>query len=320
MVPGHRLVNNPLNDPAERHLAVFLPTQYTTTKRLPVVYYLPGFGGSSDDFIAQASVWQGIVQHFADTVTPVIFVVVDGRTRWGGSQYINSPAQGAYADYICEDIVPLVDMRYATIRQTSGRIIAGHSSGGFGALRLGSSHSRLFGHVIALSPDSDFPTTHLSLVQDPAVRRVSQQTLQALIQPNPTRLPRLEGDVEYIVALSVAYAPRGADFPGQFDWPYDAKGQFQESVWRRWLDNDPLEIVRKRRNAFLPSQSIYLDGAAHDEFKANIGARKIGDVLQTRRCRSVFYEPPGGHGDHLPERIARGLAWTLDKPLSEIHE
>ena len=122
-----------------------------------------------------------------------------------------------------------------------------------------------------------------------------------------TLLPT-DGDLTYALGLSAAYAPVGRAHPGEFEWLYDAKGNFHEKVWQRWLDNDPLTIVQRDRNAFGASQAIYLEGAAQDQFGANVGARKIYEVIRNRPARCTFYEPPGGHGDHLQARLERGLA------------
>jgi S-formylglutathione hydrolase FrmB len=196
------------------------------------------------------------------------------------------------------------------------RIIAGHSSGGFGALRLGSAHQKLFDAVIAMSPDSDFPTSHLPLVKIAAVSNVPLAEIKRIAR-GKVPMPK-NGDVTYALGLSAAYAPSGMFHHGEFEWLYDANGIFRESVWQRWLENDPLSIAEKNPRAFAASQSVYLEGAAKDEYSANIGARKIYEVLQTRSSRCTFYEPPGHHSDHVRERLQRGLAWIFDRPLADI--
>src|ERR1039458_10248167 len=167
--PSEALKNNPLHDPAVRPVAVFIPSQYTNGARLPVVYYLPGYGNHSGNFIKNPGAWLKFTQKIADKIMPMLLVVMDGRTRWGGSQYLNSAAQGNYADYVCKEIVSKVEVRYFPSVKSVRRIIAGHSSGGFGALRLGSAKQKLFEGVIALSPDSDFQVSHLPLVKLPGV-------------------------------------------------------------------------------------------------------------------------------------------------------
>ena len=45
---------------------------------------------------------------------PVIVVFPDCFTRLGGNQYINSSAIGRYADYLNQEIVPLIDSEFRT--------------------------------------------------------------------------------------------------------------------------------------------------------------------------------------------------------------
>ena len=312
------LQSNPLHDPADRRVAVFVPDQITNHAGLPVVYYLPGFGASSENFIKDDEKWRAFTQQLADEVVPVLLVVVDGRNRWGGSQYLNSPAQGNYADYICDEIVPMIEARYPAAANQPLRIIAGHSSGGYGALRLGMLRPKLFAGVVALSPDSDFPLSHLPLVKMSGVTNVLLEQIKSCMAAEMNTPVPTNGSLKYVMGLSAAYAPVGRWHPGQFEWLFDDRGRFREPVWQRWLDNDPLTLVRRDPHAFRPDQAIYLDGAAQDAFKANIGARKIYEALAGRPARCVFYEPPGKHGDHLPERLESGLAWFFHRPTLEI--
>jgi S-formylglutathione hydrolase FrmB len=311
------LKNNPLHDPSIRDVAIFIPAKLTNNAPSPIIYYLPGFDGSSEDFITDSNAWLKFTQRIADEITPMVLVVVDGRTRWGGSQYLNSPAQGNYADYVCDEIVNRVEMRHPPPGDGIRRIIAGHSSGGFGALRLGMARQNLFDAVIALSPDSDFPTSHLPLVRIAAVTNEPLSEINLIVR-GESPVPA-DGDLIYALALSAAYAPVGFSHPEEINWLYDVNGTFRRDVWQHWLENDPLTIVEKDQHAFSFQQSVYLEGAAQDEFSANIGARKIYEVLHTERIRCAFYEPPGHHGDHLRERLQRGLEWVFERPLNNVH-
>ena len=310
------LKNNPLHDPVRRKIAIFVPSQCSNNCRLPIVYYLPGFGGSSDGFIRRSNQWLAFTQKLADEVTPMLFVAIDARTRWGCSQYLNSPAQGKYASYICDDVVREVEKRYPAPLNGVRRIIAGHSSGGFGALRLGMAEQKLFDGVIALSPDSDFPVTHLPLVKLAGVTNGPWSEIK-MLAAGTAPAPK-NGDLLYAVALSAAYAPAGRFHPGRFQWLYDAREHLRQNVWQRWLDNDPLTIAETNPRAFSARQVIYLDGAARDEYSANIGAREIYKAICNEPARCAFYEPPGRHGDHLPARLERGLEWIWGRPLEEI--
>jgi len=314
-VAGETLRGNPLNDPAARRVAVFLPRQARPGVALPIVYFLPGYGGSSAEFIAQGerSPFATLVQQFTDDGLPLVIAVPDGRTRWGGSQYLNSAAQGNYADYIAEEIVAAVEAKHPAAQGRAGRIVAGHSSGGYGALMLAMSRQKLFGAVVALSPDSDFAVTHRGVIDAPQVQRVTPAQAAAFSAPKVGPRPTDE-IVELMLGLSAAYAPVGPEAPGRLRWIYDEAGKLEPKAWQQWLDHDPLLIVRKNANAFAPDQRIYLDGSARDEWGFNVSARKVYDVLRERPAPATFHEPPGGHSDRIPERLARGLQWVLRPP------
>lgn len=311
------LSNNPLHDPVVRRLAIFVPAASSNLTRLPIIYFLPGYGGSADDFIENRSRWLAFHEQLAARVAPALFVVVDGRNRWGGSQYLNSPAQGCYADYLCEEIVSRVEARFGLTTNRPSRILAGHSSGGFGALRLGMLRPDLFDAIVALSPDSDFQNTHLPLVLTSGVSNATPTEIRDYMAAEMKLPMPKDDDLTYALGLSAAYAPAG-QIPGQFQWLYNTQGQFQTNIWQRWLTNDPLTIVTANPRIFRPNQAIYLEGPAEDQYGANIGARKIYEVIRTAPAHSTFYEPPGRHSDHLPERIERGVAWVFGRPTRDI--
>lgn len=305
------LASNPLHDPAQRRALICLPGGLGSNTPAPVVYYLPGFGNSAEKFLKSKTNWLAFTEKFSKEVTPIRVVVIDGHDHWGCSQYVNSSAQGNYADYVCDEIVSRVEAKYRIPSKGVRRIIAGHSSGGFGALRLGIYRHDLFDGVIALSPDSYFQVSHLPLVQVASVSNAPLTEVESyMLAGNSKPLPK-DGDYVYALALCAAYAPVGPDHPGQFQWLYDANHKWRPEVWQRWLEADPLTIVQKDKNAFLPTQAIFLDGPDHDQYKANIGAHAIYDTIKDRPARTTFREPPGRHGDHMMERLEIGVVWVF---------
>ena len=170
-----KLKSNPLGDPSVRRVAVLVPDGTKNDAPLPLVIYLPGWGGSSEDVIAQGGGWLAqAVDKMAGAGLALRIAVVDGRSHYGGSQFLNSGATGEYADYVAEEIVPAVEGRYPLAKDAAfPRIIAGHSSGGYGALMLAMSRHAQFAAVVALSPDSDFEVTHKPIVSQPSVRAIT---------------------------------------------------------------------------------------------------------------------------------------------------
>jgi len=319
-VPGVTLRGNPLGDPPERKLAVFSPEGTKADAPMTMVIYLPGWGGSSEDAIAGGrGGWFGkVVDRVADDGPSVRIAVVDGRSRYGGSQFLNSTATGNYADYVADEVLSLLKEKYAFPKEGAPVcLVAGHSSGAYGAVMLAIAHHEKFAGVVALSPDSDFETTHKPLATLPPVKAVTPAELTAAMAP-PAQFHRpTSGLAMLMMGLCANYAPT-AGTPGHFDWLYDDRGQWRQDTWKRWLDLDPLNVVRRQTDAFAPAQRIYLDGAALDEFGANIGAQKIYDVLKERSSLVTFYEPPDHHGDHLPERLERGLSWIFGRDVHDI--
>ncbi len=308
------LADNPLKDPTKRHVAVFRPAG-TREISLPLVIYLPGFGGSSDDALAHQTGWANIVKSLHEVGKDVVFAVVDGRNRYVCSQYVNSPSSGRYLDYICDELTPFIQKKENCGRGIQNRLVVGHSSGGFGALRLGMARKKLFGGVVALSPDSYFDVTHKPFTVDPAVAKIGLDKIMATASPTFAPIEPLGGDVGYALALCADYA---GNKDGSFNWLYDAKGHYRPETYEQWRDADPAVIAERSRKPFDPVQRVYVEGAAQDDFKANLGAQKVADELKGKGVTFTTYFPPGHHSDHLQERVVRGISWVLWAPTHDI--
>lgn len=318
VIPGRLLEGNPLGDPVQRRVAVFTPKLPRFTSKLLTVYYLPGYGGSSEDFFGGAgNRFAAAFQNLADKGLPLRMVVVDCRNRWGGSQYLNSPAQGNYADYLLEEVIPQLEKHFGTPATPRDRIIAGHSSGGFGALRVAMMSPERFGSVVALSPDTDFEVTHKPLVEEHIVRSVTPKQLAAYVAPPERMIKPGHNLIQIILGLSAAYAPKGPNEPGEFHWLYDERGNWQAEVWQNWLEEDAVVIARRNPHLFMPYHRIYLDGAEHDEFGAQKGAKVLRDLIKPY-TKVEFFESPGGHADLIEDRLARGLEWVFERKLRTV--
>jgi pimeloyl-ACP methyl ester carboxylesterase len=317
-IPGRLLEGNPLGDPAQRRVAVFTPKLPRFTSKLLTVYYLPGYGGSSEDFFGRSGDrFAEVFQNLADKGIPLRMVVVDCRNRWGGSQYLNSPAQGNYADYLLEEVIPQLEKHYGTPATPRDRIIAGHSSGGFGALRVAMMAPERFGSVVALSPDTDFEVTHRPLVEEHVIKSITPKQLASYVAPPERMVKPGHGLIQIILGLSAAYAPKGPNEPGEFHWLYDEKGKWQPEVWQNWLEEDAVVIARRNPHLFMPYHKVYMDGAEHDEFGAQKGAKVLRDLIKPY-TRVEFFESPGAHADLIEERLARGLEWVFERKLRNV--
>jgi len=90
----------------------------------------------------------------SDDFPRVIVVTFQHPTPYFDDSYgVNSPNCGPYGDAIHEELIPLVEQRYRTIRAASARVLVGTSTGGWGALALLLYHPDFYGGAWAFSPD-----------------------------------------------------------------------------------------------------------------------------------------------------------------------
>ncbi len=106
----------------------------------PSFYLLHGL---SDD----ESIWtrRTSIERYAQQY-PFLIVMPDGGRNW----YCDSPL-GNYDSYMAKELVAFIDGLFPTRRQARDRAIGGLSMGGFGALKLGLKHPRVFGSITAHS-------------------------------------------------------------------------------------------------------------------------------------------------------------------------
>src|SRR5829696_5015077 len=134
------LRDNPLNDPRIRDLFVYVPAGYDAgDTRYPAVYCLTGFTGRGKMLLNDNAFTPNIAERLdalisSGQIRPMIVVMPDCFTAYGGSQYINSTATGNYEDYLTNEIVPFVDANFRTIDDRTSRAVMGKSSGGYGSL------------------------------------------------------------------------------------------------------------------------------------------------------------------------------------------
>src|SRR5262245_33752141 len=96
-VQSRVLRGNPLGDPARRRLPVYLPPGYDAdaAARYPVLYALTGFTGRGA-MLLNTTNWGEALDarldrlYAAGRIGPMIVVLPDCFTRYGGSQYVNS--------------------------------------------------------------------------------------------------------------------------------------------------------------------------------------------------------------------------------------
>ncbi|MBV8245177.1 MAG: hypothetical protein JOZ38_04575 [Candidatus Eremiobacteraeota bacterium] len=284
------LENNPLGDPHVRPVAVYLPPEYDpqSSQRYPVLYCLHGYTGSVAALVSSRA-WETNVVQWIDRLTvdrripPAILAIVDGFTRLGGSQYVDSAHNGDYATYVVRDVIGHIDRSYRTLAVEGSRAVFGKSSGGFGSLHLTMRHPGVFSAFASHSGDSYFRYAYVpsfAAAQRTLVKfEWNVEAFVSHFERQHKRAPHEFSTME-MLGYTAAYSPRG---PLRFDLdlPFErATGELNEEVFDRWLSFDPVEVCGRYRKELERLRLRYLDCGRKDEYALDVGARLLASRLR----------------------------------------
>ncbi|MCS3737649.1 alpha/beta hydrolase [Mucilaginibacter dorajii] len=230
--------------------AVVLPDAYKgSTKTFPVIYLLHGGTGNYRDWLSKTD--DKLLLHKLADQYQVIIVTPDGGPM---SYYFDSQLDKAsqYETFITKELVQQVDGTYRTINNRKGRIIAGLSMGGHGALYLSALHPDLYCAAGSMSGVADLNTAIWHVPADFAKSRdqnfenllgpkkeggnpypgYSVVTLVDKIKANDVKLIfdcgsediMIEPNRELHKLLTEANVPHDyIERPGKHEWPYWSK-------------------------------------------------------------------------------------------------
>jgi len=144
---------------------LYLPPGFDATgaTRYPVVYLLHGRGDKMTAWTTIKPELDRLIDE--DRIPAVIAIMPDAPSSRRAGYYIDSqftgagglPAGEAVESAFTSDLIAHIDAAYPTKTDRIGRIVAGYSMGGYGALRYSLAHPELFGAAIVLSPAVYFP-------------------------------------------------------------------------------------------------------------------------------------------------------------------
>ncbi len=331
------LADNPLGDPHVRRLAVWLPREYDERRggpgrRFPVLYDLVGFTGTG---IAHLN-WKPFSENVAERAArlihegrmgPAILVFPDCFTSLGGNQYVNSSAIGRYADYLLDEIIPFVDREFRTLASRDHRGCFGKSSGGYGAMIHGMKYASHWGAIANHSGDAyfdfvyraDWPNTLNELAKyrrparttglvRPPTETAAERGLRVGLDDGRVRrfleavwrkekLSRAEGHAIMNVCMAATYdpdprAPLGFRLPFHLD-----TGELIDDRWRRWLEHDPVLLVKRHARNLKRLKGIYIDCGWRDQYHIHFGSRQLSRRLAAAGIAHRYEEFDDDHSD-----------------------
>ncbi len=325
VIESEALRDNPLGDPYERPVWVYLPPGLSASgsTRVPVIYVIQGLTGQVDMWWNRTA-FRPNVPELADAlfsgrdVPPAILVFVDAWTSLGGSQYLNSPGTGRYMEYLADEVTHFVDSLYPTLADRDHRALTGKSSGGYGAMVVPMLRPDVFGALGTHAGDALFELCYLPEV-GPTVRALrddyggSFQRFWEDFRSRPASSKRADHNLLNMYCMAACYS---AEPDGSVTLPFDPRtGEIRPEVWARWLALDPVRMAPERADALRTMRGIYIDAGTHDEFFLDLGARAFAEKLDGIGVDYVFELFDAGHGAieyrypkawrYLADRLAR---------------
>ena len=323
VVVSEVLVGNPLGDPHERPLWVYVPPGYDDEpgRRYPSVYVLQGYTG-------HVAMWRNRMPfrrpfpEVADELIagggcpPCVIVYVDAWTSYGGSQFVDSPGTGRYHTYLCDEVVAFVDTRYRTLAGPEHRGVVGKSSGGYGAMITPMLRPDLFGGLATHAGDALFESCYLPWF--PGVVRTLRDSYEGSYErfwdDFRSRVPLSRPDDDDLVETYGVAACYSADDDGTVRLPFDlATGRLVPEVWDRWLAWDPVRMVERHGDALRGLRAIYIDAGRSDDYHLDLGAEAMRRELAAIGVDDIHFDLFDGTHSSIDHRYPLSLTYLADR-------
>lgn len=274
---------------ANRGVAVYTPYGYSEGvnqnigQRYPVLYLLPGYDGEPSFFYRfgnenyyQVSDVAAVADRLiaAGEIKPMLIVMPDASIPYGGAFYGDSSLDGPWEDMMAQELVDYIDRTFLTLHDQAGyedkdfRAVSGHSSGGYGAMRLAMKYPDEFNSVSAIDAPLDF-----SDLQNYFSDFLTEAgiTSEADYLANDSSGLRAEPYKILFYSMAATFSPSGVKDPNsafgkmQIGLPFDYQGNMIDTIWTKWMNNDLFTwLDTPEYQTALENQHIYLENSNLD--------------------------------------------------------
>ena len=296
------LENNLLNDSPDLSVGVYLPPGYDIQSpvRYPVVYWLHGYSGKGKR-IGNAGWNENRVKAINNLITsglvkPMIIVMPDGTNSFGGSLYTNSLVTGNWEDFIVQELPKFIDENYKTISEPESRGIAGHSMGGYGAIKIAMKHPNVFSAVYGSS--SAYMALHPSELPQQAIDN-------ALSMKNWEEFANARFVTKVILGISAAFSPNPTNPPFYGNLPFTLIGEStteSENAKAKWLANIPTWMADQYISNLQQLRAIAFESGTK-ETRNRTQNKYFSETLTRIKVKHSFEIFEGGHNDKKDERM-----------------
>ncbi|MBT8485984.1 MAG: hypothetical protein HKO59_17395 [Phycisphaerales bacterium] len=297
---------------------VALPPEYVTDpspeRRWPTVYKIPGYGGRHD---LAATYAQMLTTHGIEEIAPMaVYVVLDPEAPLGHHGFVDSACNGPRGTALVEELIPHLEERFRLVARTDGRMLMGHSSGGWTSLWLQLRWPEVFDGCWASAPDPvDFSAFQMSDLYADENLYTDERGVE---RPSYRRIVSLDGDTEPVMTvrqecrMEHAMDPRGGSGQQWDAWEamfsprdpvtgfprplFDATtGAIDRAVVERWRQYDMTRLVDEQwsRYAAIVTERIRLSCGELDSFYLQRAVARFKEVVERHAAASGGWLGPG---------------------------
>jgi enterochelin esterase-like enzyme len=319
-VDSQALRGNPLGDPHQRSVDVYLPPGYKPWTKVPLLVDLAGFTGSGLGHTNWRAFTENVPERLDRLIAsggmgPVAVAFPDCYTRLGGNQYINSAGTGAYADFLIQEVVPQVETTFGCGGQ-GRRGLFGKSSGGYGAIVHGMLHADFWSAVACHSGDMAFELIYLhDMPSTLNVLARHGRSVEAFIRHFEAQKKPSDKETHalMILAMAATYDPDPRQFLS-IRLPVDLETcELIPERWALWTRWDPLVLAETRTAELKKLKGLFIDCGVEDQYHLHYGARRLSRLLASNGVAHSFEEFNDNHSS-IDYRMDTSLPF-LEKAL-----
>jgi len=288
--------------------AVALPKEWALEpqRQFPVVYEVPGFGGTHMGLSGSTNVGKTHRQG-----EPFLYVVLNPDCPTGHSVFADSANNGPWGKALTTELIPAIEKQFRAIGRPEGRFVTGHSSGGWSSLWLQVTYPDVFGGCWSTSPDPvDFRD----------FQRIDLYGRDANLFTDPNGKPRplaRQGDTpilffkafsdmerplrgEQLGSFEGVFSPRGADGEPRKLWDR-VTGAIDPTTAEAWKRYDIDLTLRTHWKELAPKLAgkLHVFTGDMDTFYLEGAVKLLKTDMKTLGSDAVIEIVPGDHGSMM---------------------
>ncbi len=315
--------------PVQVEAVVLLPPSYAKDpkRRYPAVYVIHGYEGNHLD----TARFMGplVAKGMATGGREMIYVFLNGECPLGHHEFANSVNNGPWGEALTREFIPYLEKKFRMDGVARGRLLTGHSSGGWSSLWLQVNYPDVFGGTWSTSPDpEDFRSfTDIDLLRGDNFYYDAQGNERNLMRFRGKQIMSMKqfvGQEEVlggyggqIRSFEAVFSPRGEDGRPMAVFDRDT-GKLYPEVVKAWEERYDIDSYLRRNWKRLGPKlkgKIHVWVGTADNFHLDDSARLLDQTLKELNAEAKVTYLEGR--DHF-DLYQGGLGATIARQMYEV--